>query len=93
MRNAVLALILAGLPAVAVAQDDALETCAQTEAWFNLAVDSRKMGEPKRTVQTTMRDEMDRAAADQLVEFVYALPEGQLTHAVGAMARQQCEGL
>ncbi|MBP0484065.1 hypothetical protein [Sagittula salina] len=92
MRKTILALCLVCAAPAAFAQE-ALDKCAQTEAWFNLAVDSRKLGETEIAVRRTLRADMGRDAADQLVAFVYALPEEHLTHDVGALAREQCEGL
>ena len=97
MREMVFALILGVGAAVAnvhsAAADEAADKCAQTETWFNLAVDNRKMGETKGKVRRILRPDMGRNAADQLVDFVYALPDAHLNHEVGAMARQQCEGM
>ena len=95
MRALLPALLLSGyvmaVPMPVAAQD--LDKCAQTEAWFNVAVDSRKLGETKASVRRVLRPDMGREAADQLVDFVFALPEEQLTREIGAMARKQCEAL
>ncbi|WP_425071987.1 hypothetical protein [Sagittula sp. S175] len=92
MRKLVVALFI-GLIAAPVLAEDELDKCAQTEAWFNLAVDSRKLGETKAAVRRTLRPDMGREAADQLVDFVFALPDEHLNHELGAAARKQCEGL
>lgn len=98
MRPLLLALTLTAaaaqpLLAQSKASEDSLSKCAQTEAWFNLAVDNRKLGETKAGLRRQLRPDMGWQAADQLVDFVYALPEEMLTHEVGAMARQQCESM
>ena len=90
MRYALFAMILLTVAPAAQAQDD---SCAQTEAWFNQAVESRQTGQSERAVRRSLRADMGQEAADQLVAFVFALPAEQLSPAVGAMARAQCEGL
>ncbi|EBA08030.1 hypothetical protein [Sagittula stellata] len=90
MRQALFALIIAIGATPVVAQGD-LEKCAQTEAWFKLAVDSRVSGRSKADVRTALRAEMERKAADQLADFVFTLPPNMLTPAVGQAAREQCE--
>lgn len=90
MRKALYALLFAIAATPVVAQGD-LEKCAQTEAWFKLAVDSRVNGRSKADVRTTLRAEMERKAADQLADFVFTLPANMLTPAVGQAAREQCE--
>lgn len=90
----VLVLGLAGMGAVAVAQDDAASRCETVESWFNMAVAARAEGAAEGKVRRMMRREMnDKAAADELTGHVFALPEALLTPEVGAAARAQCEAL
>lgn len=92
MRPFVFAFFL-GMSTSPLLAQQSLDACAQTEAWFNTAVDSRILGETQADVGKTLSADMGKEAAEQLVGFVYALPEDQLTHDVGAMARKQCESL
>lgn len=73
--------------------DTDLDQCAQTEAWFNMAVEARQNGDNKRKVRRVMSKEMGRDAAEQLVDFIFLLPEAQLSPEVGKAARLQCEAL
>ena len=73
--------------------DDAQDACAQTETWFMSAVEARLEGKSKSRVRRSLRGEMGTTAAEQLVEFVFALPENMLTPEVGKAARAQCEAL
>jgi hypothetical protein len=77
------------------AQDEAepLDTCAHTEAWFKMGVDARLLGDNQRKVRRMLIKEMGRTAGEQLSEFIFALPEEQLTPEVGKAARAQCEAL
>ncbi len=76
----------------ALAQVD--DKCAKTESWFKLAVDSRILGEPKTKVRRLLQAEMgQRKAATELAEFIYLLPEEQLTPALAEAARAQCESM
>ena len=70
-----------------------VDSCAQTEAWFNAAVQARLDGDRKAKVRRTLTKEMGRTAAEQLADFVFALPEEQLNPEVGKAARAQCEAL
>ncbi|WP_417206578.1 hypothetical protein [Antarctobacter sp.] len=75
----------------AMAQD--VDKCALTETWFNAAVQARLDGDTIGKVRRTLRKDMDRTAAEQLAEFVFALPEEALTPEVAKAARTQCEAL
>ena len=79
--------------ALAQGSDKALDACAQTEVWFMTAVDARLEGESKKDVSESLAEEMGKEAASQLADFVFALPEAQLTPEVGKLARAQCEAL
>ena len=70
-----------------------VDKCAQTEAWFMMAVDARLEGDNLRKVRRMLTQEMGRTAAEQLADFVFALPEVHLTPEVGKLARAQCEAL
>ncbi len=88
------AVVAWGAPGMAQSDgDDAQDACAQTETWFMSAVEARLEGKSKSRVRRSLRGEMGTTAAEQLVEFVFALPENMLTPEVGKAARAQCEAL
>jgi hypothetical protein len=95
--RAVVLMIGIGLWATGAAAQDAeapaLDKCAQSEVWFNVAVDSRLLGDNKRQVRRKLSPDMGRDAADQLADFVFDLPVELLTPEVGKAARAQCEAL
>ncbi|SMX47589.1 hypothetical protein [Maliponia aquimaris] len=95
MRGLAMMAVLGFLAAGASAQDadTPVDKCAQTEAWFMMAVDARLAGDTLRKVRRTLTQEMGKTAAEQLADFVFALPEAQLTPEVGKLARAQCEAL
>lgn len=95
MRGLVIFAVFGIWASVAVAQDaeNPLDKCAQTEAWFMMAVDARLAGDSLRKVRRALTKEMGLTAAEQLTDFVFALPEAQLTPEVGKLARAQCEAL
>ncbi|MBV7396324.1 hypothetical protein [Mameliella sediminis] len=75
----------------AMAQD--VDKCEQTETWFNMAAQARLDGDNKNKVRRTMAKEMGKDAAGQLVDFIFLVPEAQLTPELGKAARAQCEAL
>lgn len=80
----------------AVAQDASepvVDKCAQSETWFNAAVQARLDGDSIGKVRRNLRKDMDRTAAEQLADFVFSLPQELLTPEVGKAARAQCEAL
>jgi hypothetical protein len=92
MRGVLLGLLLTGLSAgAASAQQDDLDTCEQTEAWFVLAIESRQAGQSRSEVRRTLRAEMERKAADELTDFIFSVPRAQLSPAIARAVRQQCE--
>jgi hypothetical protein len=92
MRGLVLGLVLLGLSAGASgAQQGDLDKCAQTEAWFMLAIESRQAGQSKTEVRRTLRGEMERKAADELTDFIFDVPRSQLSPVIARAVRQQCE--
>ncbi|GGF80710.1 hypothetical protein SAMN05216376_11543 [Mameliella alba] len=91
MRALVMIAVLGFGASTAVAQD--ADKCVQTETWFNTAVQARLDGDSKSKVRRTMTREMGKDAAGQLVDFIFLLPEAQLTPDLGKAARAQCEAL
>lgn len=89
----VLAIIAVIGMTVSGASAQEVDSCAQTETWFNAAVQARLDGDGKGKVRRALRKEMDRTAAEQLADFVFALPEEHLTPDLGKAARAQCEAL
>ncbi len=84
-----LAATLSSLPLMSEAQE--LEKCAQTEEWFNQAINARKAGLGKNDTLVALRPTMGRKPADELVNFVWSMPAEYLTPQVAAAARAQCE--
>ena len=89
-KVAILAVLVFATSGVA-AQD--LDKCGQTEAWFNRAIEGRLAGQSKAQLRRALRPDMGREAADQLIEFIFAAPKDQLSPAISAAARKQCEAL
>ncbi|MGP6087488.1 hypothetical protein [Antarctobacter jejuensis] len=92
MRMFVVIAVVSAFATGAFAQE--ADKCAKTESWFKLAIDSRILGEPKSSVRRALQAEMgERKAANELADFVYLLPEEQLTPALAEAARAQCEAM
>ncbi len=89
MRVLAMVAVFGILSSGAAAQDK----CAATEALFNMGIEARQDGDSKRKVRRMLTREMGRDAAEQLADFVFALPDDQLTPAIGQAARAQCEAL
>lgn len=91
MRMLAMIAVIGMMASGAVAQN--ADKCELTETWFNAAVQARLDGEQIGQVRRALRKDMDRTAAEQLAEFVFALPEAALTPEVAKAARTQCEAL
>lgn len=78
------------VPVSAAAEDP----CDRAEAWFKLAMDMRIMGESKAKVRRTLQGEMgEKKAANELADFMFLLPDDQLTPQLIQAARAQCEAV
>ena len=78
----------------ALGQDAQAETaCEKTERVVQEAVDARRAGDSKRKTRRMLIDVLDRTAGEQLAEYIYSLPEAQLTDEVAALFKTQCEAL
>lgn len=92
---AVAGFVLLGQPAVADDEKDAL--CRSRADLVVDAFNARKAGETKRKVRRSMREELDRNAAEMLAEFVWSVPEEALTEEeigkAGDAFYEQCKAL
>ncbi|MBN9889230.1 hypothetical protein [Salipiger abyssi] len=85
-------LILAVAMAVAgpVLAQSKTEQCATSAGIVMTAVQARKDGESKAKARRALREALDRTAGDMLAEWIWELPEEQLTEEVGAAWEAQC---
>lgn len=93
MRRAALFLALslaAGPGAAQGAAQSKKAQCAATAEIVMTAVQARKDGDSKRKARRALRAALDRTAGDMLAEWIWGLPEAQLTDAVGAAWEAQC---
>lgn len=95
MVLALVAPFVAVVPFVAVADElpRADVDCAGQAALVMQAVTARRDGDGMRKTRRMLRQELDRTAGDMLAEWIFSLPEDQLTEAVGEMWQAQCEAL
>ncbi len=92
MRYLMVLVLLA--PGSALADETpAVRDCAAQAALVMQAVTARVEGEPMRKTRRMLRAELDRTAGDMLAEWIYGLPEAQLTDEVGKLWQAQCEAL
>ncbi|MBY6003532.1 hypothetical protein KUV62_06420 [Salipiger bermudensis] len=83
--------LLASLPLAASAQQDKAAACAESAGIVMQAVESRKEGVAKSKARAALRDQIgDRGAGDMLADWIWSLPEDQLTDEVGAAWEAQC---
>lgn len=85
------ALILAA--PMALAQEPLKPDCAAQADLVMEVVNGRADGIRKGKARRVLRAGLDRTAADMLAEWVYALPEEQLTDEVGKTWKTQCEAM
>lgn len=86
----VLAIFVAGLATPTFAQDAELLNCDTQVEVVMAAVNARADGQPLRRIRRDLRNRLGREAGDLLTEWIYTLPESQLTDAVGDAWRVQC---
>ncbi|MDA7426083.1 hypothetical protein [Thalassococcus lentus] len=85
--------MIALMPVAGAAEDTPAMDCAEQAELVMQAVNARAEGEPKRKTRRMLRAALDREAGDMLADFIYTLPEDQLTDAVGDAYKAQCEAL
>ncbi|MCR8546795.1 hypothetical protein M4578_03065 [Salipiger sp. P9] len=87
----VLAMVLAAGPLTAqVSAAEKKTRCAESAAIVMTAVQARKDGESKAKARRTLRKELDRTAGEMLADWIWDLPEEQLTEEVGQLWEAQC---
>ena len=83
--------LLASLPVAAQAQPDKAAACANSAAIVMQAVEGRKQGVAKSQARAALREQIgDRGAGDMLADWIWSLPEDQLTDEVGTAWEAQC---
>ena len=91
MRLTGLALALGLAAGPLAAQDAAKEAqCNKSAAVVMEAVAARKAGAPKEQARRMLREKLDHTAGDMLSDWIYDLPEDQLTDALGTAWKAQC---
>ncbi|MCC1491727.1 hypothetical protein [Cognatishimia sp. F0-27] len=90
MRALVFAIFFAAPAGIAFADEAKEQACDKQVALVMQAVNARAEGQSMRKTRTMLRKELDRTAGDALAEWIYALPEAQLTDAVGDAWKTQC---
>lgn len=94
MKSLMITGILVALATGAQAESDALDIdCAAQAELVMEVVTGRTEGVRKRKARRTLREGLGKTAGDALAEWVYSLPEEQLTDEVGAAWKAQCETL
>ncbi|WP_353472828.1 hypothetical protein PVT71_02005 [Salipiger sp. H15] len=90
MRNLViLGLALAAATPVS-AQSDKAARCETSAKMVMEAVQARKDGIPQKRTERELRRALDRDAGTMLAQWIYGLPEDQLTLDVGRQWEKQC---
>ena len=82
-------LAVTALPAAAQPVDK--EGCLKSVEIVMAGVNARAEGKSKAATRRMLQDALDRNAGEQLAEFIWSLPEDQLTDAVGEAWKAQCE--
>lgn len=77
MRLTLASLLCLTLALPALAEGEA--TCEQQLVMVSKAVDARAAGFEVEDTRTALRSKYDEAAADALVDFVYSVPEEQVS--------------
>ncbi|WP_299928966.1 hypothetical protein [uncultured Pelagimonas sp.] len=91
MRVLLAALICAA--PMASAQEAVKPDCEAQAALVMDVVNGRIDGVRKGKARRTLSKSLDRTAADMLAEWVYTLPEDQLTDEIGTNWKAQCDAL
>ncbi|WP_121630878.1 hypothetical protein [Tropicibacter alexandrii] len=89
MRVALVAILVA-LPVWGQAAP--MDCAAQAEFVMGL-VEGRAAGTPRDAAEASATEALDAEAGGMLVEWIYTLPEAQLTEEVGTAWKTQCEAL
>ena len=83
--------LLASLAVPAHAQQDKAAACAKSAGVVMQAVEARKQRAAKSQARAVLREQIgDRSAGDMLADWIWSLPEDQLTDEVGAAWEAQC---
>ena len=82
--------ILVAGGAQAAPDADKVAACDKSVAVVMAGIQARKDGASMGKTRRAMRKELDRTAGDMLAEWIYALPEDQLTEEVGTVWKAQC---
>lgn len=88
----VLALAVWAAP-MALAEESEKPDCDAQVALVMEVVNGRVDGVRKGKARRVLRQGLDRTAADMLADWVYTLPEEQLTEEVGLAWKTQCDAL
>lgn len=75
------------------AEEPAKADCDAQAAMVMEVVTGRSDGVAKGKARRELRKGIEKSAADMLVEWVYSLPEEQLTDQIGTVWKAQCETL
>lgn len=90
-------LLLTGLlmtaPMAAWAEEPLKPDCDAQAALVMDVVNDRASGVRKGKARRVLRAALDRTAADMLADWVYALPEEQLTDEIGKTWKKQCAAM
>lgn len=78
---------------MAMAQEPLKPDCDAQAALVMDVVNDRVDGVRKGKARRVLRAELDRTAADMLADWVYALPEEQLTDEIGKTWKTQCAAM
>ncbi|MCA0998404.1 hypothetical protein [Alloyangia pacifica] len=91
MRNLVVffGLVLAAATP-ASAQSDKAARCETSAKMVMEAVQARKDGISQKRTERELRRALDRDSGEMLAQWIYSLPENQLTLDVGRSWEQQC---
>ncbi|PYG27050.1 hypothetical protein [Pelagimonas varians] len=87
-----LAVLVLAAP-MAMAQEALKPDCDAQAALVMDVVNDRVDGVRKGKARRVLRAALDRTAADMLADWVYALPEEQLTDEIGKTWKTQCAAM
>lgn len=77
-------------PVLAEAAPEKVAACEKSTAVVMAGVQARRDGVPMRKARREMHAALDRTAGDVLAEWIYGLPEDQLTDEIGEAWKAQC---
>jgi hypothetical protein len=90
----VLALVVgAALSGVALAQSGDGRNCAEQAALVMRGVEARTDGADPAAVREILGERLPDDAAGLLTDWIFSLPDEQLTEAIGAAVEAQCAAL